>query len=193
MSATPYPHLLAPLDLGHITLKNRVLMGSMHTGLEDRAKDYDALAAYFAERARGGAGLIVTGGIAPSMRGWLAPFASKLSWKSEVPRHRKVTDAVHREGGVVCMQILHAGRYGYHPVSVAPSRVKSPITPFTPWALSSRGVERAIAEFVRCASPALRTYAAIVLRMPHCDSARGLNGVIGERIADGATDSGWYA
>src|SRR5688572_28283062 len=151
MSASTYPHLLAPLTLGHVTLRNRVLMGSMHTGLEDRAKDYDALAAYFAERARGGAGLIVTGGIAPSMRGWLAPFASKLSWKSEVPRHRKVTDAVHREGGLVCMQILHAGRYGYHPVSVAPSRVKSPITPFTPWALSSRGVERAIAEFVRCA------------------------------------------
>jgi 2,4-dienoyl-CoA reductase (NADPH2) len=149
---SPYPHLLAPLDLGHVTLRNRVLMGSMHTGLEDRARDYDALARYFAERARGGAGLIVTGGIAPSMRGWLAPLASKLSWRSEVPRHRKVTAAVHDEGGRICMQILHAGRYAYHPFSVAPSRAKSPITPFTPWELSARGVEKTIREFVRCAS-----------------------------------------
>ncbi|HVF34745.1 MAG TPA: NADPH-dependent 2,4-dienoyl-CoA reductase [Candidatus Saccharimonadia bacterium] len=147
-----YPHLLAPLDLGFTTLRNRVLMGSMHTGLEDRARDYDALARYFAERARGGVALIVTGGIAPSIRGWLAPFASKLSWRSEVPRHRKVTAAVHAEGARICMQILHAGRYAYHPMSVAPSRAKSPITPFTPWELSARGVERAIGEFVRCAS-----------------------------------------
>jgi 2,4-dienoyl-CoA reductase (NADPH2) len=146
-----YPHLLAPLDLGFTTLRNRVLMGSMHTGLEDRAADYDRLAAYFAARARGGVGLIVTGGIAPSLRGWLAPFASKLTWRHEVPRHRKVTDAVHAEGGKVCMQILHAGRYGYHPLAVAPSRIKSPITPFTPWELSARGVERTIDSFVRCA------------------------------------------
>ncbi|HET9482611.1 MAG TPA: NADPH-dependent 2,4-dienoyl-CoA reductase, partial [Xanthomonadales bacterium] len=148
----PYPHLLSPLDLGFVTLRNRVLMGSMHTGLEDRARDYDALARYFAERARGEVGLIVTGGIAPSLRGWLAPFASKLSWRSEVPRHRKVTAAVHAEGGRICMQILHAGRYAYHPLSVAPSRTKSPITPFTPWELGPRGVEKAIREFVRCAS-----------------------------------------
>ena len=147
-----YPHLLAPLDLGFTTLRNRVLMGSMHTGLEDRASDYDKLAAYFAARARGGAGLIVTGGIAPSLRGWLAPFASKLSLPWEVARHRKVTKAVHDEGGKVCMQILHAGRYGYHPLSVAPSRLKSPITPFTPSALGSRGVERTIDSFVRCAA-----------------------------------------
>ncbi len=150
--STPYPHLFAPLDLGFTTLRNRVLMGSMHTGLEDRARDYDALARYFAERAAGEVGLIVTGGIAPSIRGWLAPFASKLSWRSEVPRHRKVTSAVHAEGGKVCMQILHAGRYGYHPLSVAPTRTKSPITPFTPWALSSAGVEKTIREFVRCAA-----------------------------------------
>ncbi len=154
MSASPYPHLLAPLDLGFRTLPNRVLMGSMHTGLEDRASDYDRLAAYFGARARGGVGLIVTGGIAPSLRGWLAPFASKLTWRYEIARHRKVTAAVHAEGGAIAMQILHAGRYGYHPLSVAPSKVKSPITPFTPSALSARGVESTIDSFVRCAAMA---------------------------------------
>jgi 2,4-dienoyl-CoA reductase (NADPH2) len=147
----PYPHLLAPLDLGHVTLPNRVLMGSMHTGLEDRAADYDKLAAYFAERARGGVGLMVTGGIAPSIAGWLKPFGGRLSMPWHVARHRKVTRAVHAEGGRICMQILHAGRYGYHPLSVAPSKIKSPITPFTPRALSARGVERTIGDFVRCA------------------------------------------
>ncbi|MFK2905700.1 NADPH-dependent 2,4-dienoyl-CoA reductase [Dyella ginsengisoli] len=147
----PYPHLLAPLDLGHVTLPNRVLMGSMHTGLEDRAADYDKLAAYFAERARGGVGLMVTGGIAPSIEGWLKPFGGRLSMPWHVGRHRKVTRAVHAEGGRICMQILHAGRYGYHPLSVAPSTIKSPITPFTPRALSARGVERTIGDFVRSA------------------------------------------
>jgi 2,4-dienoyl-CoA reductase (NADPH2) len=147
-----YPHLLSPLDLGFTTLRNRVLMGSMHTGLEDRASDYDRLAAYFAERARGGVGLIVTGGIAPSIQGWLGPLASKLSWPWEVNRHRKLTAAVHAEGGKIAMQILHAGRYGYHPLSVAPSRVKSPITPFTPRALSARGVLRTIADYAQCAA-----------------------------------------
>jgi 2,4-dienoyl-CoA reductase (NADPH2) len=146
-----YPHLFAPLDLGHLSLPNRILMGSMHTGLEDKAADYDKLAAYFAERARGGVGLIVTGGIAPSVQGWLKPFGGRLSLPWHVPRHRKVTRAVHAEGGRICMQILHAGRYGYHPLSVAPSRLKSPITPFTPRALSERGVERSIRDFVRCA------------------------------------------
>ena len=119
-NATPYPHLLDPLDLGFTQLANRVLMGSMHTGLEDRARDYPKLAAYFAERARGGVGLIVTGGIAPNRAGWVAPFAGKLSSRREVARHRLVTDAVRAEGGKVCMQILHAGRYGYHPLIVAP-------------------------------------------------------------------------
>ncbi|WP_017460809.1 NADPH-dependent 2,4-dienoyl-CoA reductase [Dyella ginsengisoli] len=146
-----YPHLLAPLDLGHVTLPNRVLMGSMHTGLEDRAADFDKLAAYFAERARGGVGLIVTGGIAPSIEGWLKPFGGRLSMPWHVARHRKVTRAVHAEGGRICMQILHAGRYGYHPLSVAPSKIRSPITPFTPRALSARGVERTIGDFVRSA------------------------------------------
>ncbi len=146
-----YPHLLAPLDLGFLTLKNRVLMGSMHTGLEDRAKDYPKLAAYFAERAAGGVGLMVTGGMAPTMRGWLAPFASSMMYPWQVKRHRLVTDAVHKEGGRICMQILHAGRYGYHPVSVAPSAVKSPITPFKPRALSKMGIRRQINGFIRSA------------------------------------------
>jgi 2,4-dienoyl-CoA reductase (NADPH2) len=146
-----YPHLFAPLQLGHITLPNRVLMGSMHTGLEDKARDYDKLAAYFAERARGGVGLMVTGGIAPSIRGWLKPFGGRLSMPWHKPRHRKVTAAVHAAGGRICMQILHAGRYGYQPLSVAPSRIKSPITPFTPHALSAAGVESTIADFVHCA------------------------------------------
>jgi 2,4-dienoyl-CoA reductase (NADPH2) len=144
-----YPHLLAPLDLGFVTLKNRVLMGSMHTGLEDRAKHYPQLAAYFAERADGGVGLIVTGGIAPNLRGWLAPFAGSLTGKRQVQRHKLVTGAVHGAGGRICMQILHAGRYGYHPFTVAPSAVQSPITPFKPRALSGRGVMRQIRSFVR--------------------------------------------
>ncbi len=149
-----YPHLFTPLDLGHVTLPNRVLMGSMHTGLEDRARDYDKLAAYFAERARGGVGLIVTGGIAPSIQGWLTPLGGRLSMPWHVARHRKVTRAVHGEGGRICLQILHGGRYSYHPLLVAPSRLKSPITPFTPRALTARGIERTIEDFVNCARKA---------------------------------------
>jgi 2,4-dienoyl-CoA reductase (NADPH2) len=146
-----YPHLFAPLDLGFVTLPNRVLMGSMHTGLEDRARDYDKLAAYFAERARGGVGLMVTGGIAPNIEGWLKPLAGRLAMPWHVARHRKLTAATHAEGGRICMQILHGGRYSYHPLSVAPSRIKSPINPFTPRALSARGIERTINDFVGCA------------------------------------------
>ena len=123
----------------------------MHTGLEDRRRDFPKLAAYFAERARGGAALMVTGGIAPNITGWLKPFGGKLSWPWEVQKHRQVTAAVHAEGGRICMQILHAGRYGYHPLSVAPSRLKSPINPFTPRQLSERGIERQIRDFVNCA------------------------------------------
>jgi len=146
-----YPHLLAPLDLGFVTLRNRVLMGSMHTGLEDHARDYSKLAAYFAERARGGVGLMVTGGLSPNIAGWLKPFGGRLSMPWHVARHRKVTSAVHADGGRICLQILHAGRYGYQPLSVAPSKIKSPITPFTPRALSTGGVERTIRDFVGCA------------------------------------------
>ncbi len=152
MSEHSYPHLLKPLDLGFVTLPNRILMGSMHTGLEDRVWNWPRLTAYFVERARGGAGLMVTGGIAPNRRGSLAPLASKLTNRWEVVRHRKMTDAVHEAGGRICMQILHAGRYAYHPFSVAPSAIKSPITPFKPRALYSGGVESQIRDFVRCAA-----------------------------------------
>ncbi len=146
-----YPHLFAPLDLGFCTLPNRVLMGSMHTGLEDKAADFPKLAAYFGERAAGGVGLMVTGGFAPNISGWLKPFGGKLSWPWEVRKHRQVTRAVHAHGSRICLQILHAGRYGYHPLQVAPSRLKAPINPFTPRALSAAGVERQIHAFVNSA------------------------------------------
>lgn len=149
---TAYPHLLAPLDLGFTQLRNRVLMGSMHTGLEDDARHFARLSAYFAERARGGVGLIVTGGFAPNIEGWALPFAGRLTTHGGATRHRSITDAVHAEGGKIALQILHTGRYGYHPLAVAPSRLKSPITPFTPRALSGRGIERQIRAFVRCAA-----------------------------------------
>lgn len=146
-----YPHLFEPLDLGFTTLPNRLLMGSMHTGLEDRIWNWNKLTAYFVERARGGVGLMVTGGIAPNRRGSLGPLASKLTNRWEVSRHRRLTEAVHQANGRICMQILHAGRYAYHPFSVAPSAIQSPITPFKPKALSTRGVEKQIGDFVRCA------------------------------------------
>jgi 2,4-dienoyl-CoA reductase (NADPH2) len=147
-----YPHLLAPLDLGFTTLPNRVLMGSMHTGLEDKAKHFPKLAAYFAERARGGVGLIVTGGFAPNIEGWLSPFGSTLASSSAARAHRPIVQAVHAEGGRIALQILHAGRYGYSPLAVAPSRLKSPISRFTPRELSPAGIERQIRAFVRCAA-----------------------------------------
>ena len=153
---TAYPHLLEPITLAGTTLRNRVVMGSMHTGLEDRARHLPELAAYFAERARGGVGLIVTGGYAPDVRGWLLPFGSLLTRARQADRHRVVTDAVHAEGGAIALQILHAGRYGYTPLSVSASNRKSPITPFRPSALSSRGVERTIDHFVRAARLARR-------------------------------------
>ncbi len=150
-AASPYPHLLAPLDLGFTTLRNRVLMGSMHTGLEDHRRDFPRLAAYFAERAAGGVGLMVTGGFAPNLVGWLKPFAGKLSWPWEARKHRQVTNAVHGHGAKICLQLLHAGRYAYHPLSVAPSRLKAPINPFTPRALSAGGVQRQISAFANAA------------------------------------------
>jgi 2,4-dienoyl-CoA reductase (NADPH2) len=147
----PYPHLLAPLDLGFTTLRNRVIMGSMHTGLEDRARDIDRLAAYFAERARGGVGLIITGGYAPNRAGWLLPFGAQMLSSSDARRHRRVTSAVHDENGKILLQLLHAGRYAYHPFSVSASSIKAPINPFRPRKLSSRGVEDTIGDFVRSA------------------------------------------
>ncbi|MBS0382726.1 MAG: NADPH-dependent 2,4-dienoyl-CoA reductase [Proteobacteria bacterium] len=149
--ANPFPHLFAPLDLGFCSLPNRVLMGSMHTGLEDHARDFGKLAEYFAARARGGVGLMVTGGFSPNISGWLKPFSSRLSSRWQVVSHRRITEAVHAAGGKICLQILHAGRYAFHPLSVAPSAIKSPITPFTPRALSDHGIERTIRAFARCA------------------------------------------
>jgi 2,4-dienoyl-CoA reductase (NADPH2) len=150
-NSQPYPKLLAPLNLGFTTLANRVVMGSMHTGREDRARDTDRLAEYFAERARGGVGLIVTGGYAPNRTGWLLPFASQLVSSAEARRHRRITGAVHDAGGKILLQILHAGRYAYHPFSVSASAIKAPINPFRPRKLSDRGVQGTIDDFVRCA------------------------------------------
>lgn len=152
MSKTKYPHLLEPLDLGFTTLKNRVLMGSMHTGLEKAKNGFERLAAFYSERVRGGVGIIVTGGVAPNRRGWLAPFDMKLSTKKEANKHKVITNAVHNDGGKICLQILHSGRYGYHPFCVAPSAIQSPISKFKPKALSSSGVEDTIKDFVKCAS-----------------------------------------
>ncbi len=146
-----YPHLLAPLDLGFTTLRNRVLMGSMHTGLEEEKGGFAKMAAFYAERAKGGVGLIVTGGIAPNLRGRLTPFGSELAWFWQTRRHRPITEAVHAEGGKIALQILHGGRYSYHPLSVSASNVKAPITPFKPSALSGRGVEKTIRDYVSCA------------------------------------------
>ncbi|WLI88949.1 NADPH-dependent 2,4-dienoyl-CoA reductase [Massilia sp. R2A-15] len=147
----PFPHLLAPLDLGFTTLRNRVIMGSMHTGLEDRFYHYGKLAEFYRERARGGVGLIVTGGISPNRQGWLLPFGGTLNFAGDVLNHRRVTRAVHQEGGKILMQILHAGRYGYQPLVVSASSVKSPISPFKPRALTERGIEKTIAAYARCA------------------------------------------
>ncbi|BDN84153.1 MULTISPECIES: NADPH-dependent 2,4-dienoyl-CoA reductase [Mycobacterium] len=148
---SPYPNLLSPLDLGFTTLRNRVVMGSMHTGLEDRPKDTDRLAEYFAERARGGVGMLITGGYAPNRTGWLYPFASELVTPAEARRHRRITGAVHDADAKILLQVLHAGRYAYHPLSVSASSIKAPINPFRPRKLTSRGVEATIADFARCA------------------------------------------
>jgi 2,4-dienoyl-CoA reductase (NADPH2) len=137
------------LDLGFTTLRNRVVMGSMHTGLEDRARDTDRLAQYFAERARGGVGLIITGGYAPNRTGWLLPFAAQMLSSSDARRHRRITGAVHADGGKILLQILHAGRYAYHPFSVSASSIKAPINPFKPRAL--RDVDGTIDDFAHCA------------------------------------------
>ncbi|MBK5934599.1 2,4-dienoyl-CoA reductase (NADPH2) [Rhodovulum imhoffii] len=147
---TEYPHLLAPLDLGFVTLKNRVLMGSMHTGLEERG-DWDAVAAFYAERARGGVGLIVTGGIAPNPEGGVFPGAAGLYTPGDIANHRRVTDRVHAEGGRIAMQILHAGRYAYGPDCVAPSAIKSPISPFKPRELDEAGIEKQVCDIVTAA------------------------------------------
>ncbi|MFF0065272.1 FAD-dependent oxidoreductase [Streptomyces sp. NPDC005279] len=151
MSPTPYPHLLSPLDLGFTTLPNRVLMGSMHIGLEEAERGFERMAAFYAARARGGVGLIVTGGIAPNDRGRPYEGGAKLTTEAEAEQHRAVTAAVHAEGGRIAMQILHFGRYAYHADLVAPSAIQAPISPFVPHALTDAEVEETIEDFVRAA------------------------------------------
>lgn len=149
---TKYPCLLAPLDLGFTTLKNRVLMGSMHVGLEEAENGFERMAAFYAERARGGVGLIVTGGIAPNDRARPMPGGARMTTPEEANKHKVVTHAVHEAGGKICMQILHFGRYAYHPELVAPSAIKAPINPFRPHALTTQEVEQTIEDFVRAAA-----------------------------------------
>lgn len=148
----PFKHMLAPLDLGFTVLKNRILMGAMHTGLEEEKSGLSKLAAFYRERAQAGVALIVTGGFSPNMVGRLAPFSAKLTNRKEQARHVCITEAVHEAGGKIALQILHAGRYGYHPFIVAPSAIPSPITPFKPWTLSKRGIAKTIQQFARCAA-----------------------------------------
>ncbi|HJV24249.1 MAG TPA: NADPH-dependent 2,4-dienoyl-CoA reductase [Aromatoleum sp.] len=148
----PYPRLLEPLDLGFCALPNRVLMGSMHTGLEESSNGFEKLAAFYAARARGGVGLIVTGGIAPNSDGVIFPGAAALTNDDEVGHHRPITEAVHAEGGRICMQILHAGRYAYHRSAVAPTALKAPISPATPREMSEDDIERTIEDYARCAA-----------------------------------------
>lgn len=146
-----YPNLLAPLDLGFTTLKNRTLMGSMHTGLEEKPNGFERMAAYFAERARGGVGLMVTGGIGPNEEGGVYSGAAKLTTVEEAEKHKIVTRAVHEAGGKIAMQILHAGRYAYSPKLVAPSAIQAPINPFKPNELDEEGIQKQINDFVNCA------------------------------------------
>ncbi|WP_274384021.1 NADPH-dependent 2,4-dienoyl-CoA reductase [Rahnella perminowiae] len=146
-----YPHLLAPLDLGFTRLKNRVLMGSMHTGLEEREDGPQRLAAFYAQRAAAGVGLIVTGGISPNAEGVVYQGGSVLAEQEHITHHRIVTDAVHAAGGKIALQILHAGRYSYQPHPVAPSALQAPINRFTPHALSEEEIESTLADFARCA------------------------------------------
>ncbi|MFJ4709976.1 FAD-dependent oxidoreductase [Streptomyces anulatus] len=148
---SPYPNLLSPLDLGFTTLPNRVLMGSMHIGLEEAERGFERMAAFYAERALGGVGLMVTGGIAPSERACSFPGGAKMTTEAEAEQHREITSAVHAAGGRIAMQILHFGRYAHHPDLVAPSALKAPISGFTPNALTDEQVEETIEEFVRAA------------------------------------------
>lgn len=149
--ATQYPHLFTPLDLGFTQLKNRLVMGSMHTGLEDRFFNYGKLATYFEARARGGVGLIVTGGISPNREGWLVPLGGTLNTRADVVHHARVTRAVHKHGAKILLQILHSGRYGYHPFVVAPSAIKSPISPFKPRQMSLKNIQATILDFANTA------------------------------------------
>ena len=155
-SSTPFPHLLAPLDLGFTQLANRTLMGSMHTGLEEEKGGFAKLAAFYEARAKGGVGMIVTGGVSPNLRGRIEPFGSELSHFWHVNKHKQVTSAVHKYPTKICLQLLHTGRYGYHPFSVAPSKIKSPITPFTPKAMSARQIKGTIKDYAHAANLAAK-------------------------------------
>ncbi|PYE40968.1 NADPH-dependent 2,4-dienoyl-CoA reductase [Psychrobacter fozii] len=146
-----YPHLFEPLDLGFTTLKNRLVMGSMHTGLEDRFYNYGKLAAYFAERAKGGVAMMITGGISPNREGWLLPAGGTMNTKADVINHQRVTRAVHKHDSKIIMQILHSGRYGYHPFAVSSSPIKSPISPFKPRKMSIKNIEKTVKDYARSA------------------------------------------
>lgn len=152
MTTNSYAHILKPLHLGFTTIKNRVVMGSMHTGLEDRFYNYLKLAAYFGERAKGGVGLIITGGISPNRQGWLLPAGGTMNTLGDIAPHRLVTHAVHKHGAKILMQILHAGRYGYQPFVVSASPIKSPISPFKPRQMSEKQILNTIDDYVNCAS-----------------------------------------
>lgn len=152
MPQSPYPHLFSPLTVGHLRLPNRIVMGSMHTGMEDRTKHFGELAAYFAERARGGTALMITGGFAPTWQGWLLPAGSLLATQRTAAKHRQITDAVHEAGGRIALQILHAGRYGYHPFIRSAVTTKSPITPFKAIGLSRKEIDWTISSFARAAT-----------------------------------------
>ena len=152
MTTNSYAHILKPLHLGFTTIKNRVVMGSMHTGLEDRFYNYPKLAAYFGERAKGGVGLIITGGISPNRQGWLLPAGGTMNTLGDIAPHRLVTHAVHKHGAKILMQILHAGRYGYQPFVVSASPIKSPISPFKPRQMSEKQILNTIDHYVNCAS-----------------------------------------
>ncbi|MCG3860438.1 NADPH-dependent 2,4-dienoyl-CoA reductase [Psychrobacter sp. Sarcosine-02u-2] len=146
-----YPHLFEPLDLGFTTLKNRMVMGSMHTGLEDRFYNYGKLAAYFAERAKGGVAMMITGGISPNREGWLLPAGGTMNTRADVINHQRVTRAAHKYDSKIIMQILHSGRYGYHPFAVSASPIKSPISPFKPRKMSIKNIEQTVKDYARCA------------------------------------------
>ena len=152
MTTNSYAHILKHLHLGFPTIKNRVVMGSMHTGLEDRFYNYPKLAAYFGERAKGGVGLIITGGISPNRQGWLLPAGGTMNTLGDIAPHRLVTHAVHKHGAKILMQILHAGRYGYQPFVVSASPIKSPISPFKPRQMSEKQILNTIDDYVNCAS-----------------------------------------
>ena len=145
-----YPNMFRPIDFGFVTLKNRVIMGSMHTNLEE-TKDWGRIADFYSERAKGGVGLIITGGIAPNEEGAVFKGAAAMLNQEDADNHKIVTNAVHKNGGRIAMQILHAGRYAYSPDCVAPSAIKSPISPFVPNALDGEGIKKQIADFVKCA------------------------------------------